>query len=71
MDVRLRTRFPLLWSTVREKELAKSICFFNMGVTNYPCVCRRTNLPKRGVHSEKVRETGSQMSQRRKIVTDN
>ena len=24
--------------------------------TKYPCVCRRTKLPGRGVHSEKVRE---------------
>ena len=31
----------------------------NMGDTKYPCVCRRTKLPRRGVH-RKVRETGDE-----------
>ena len=35
--------------------LAKIFCS-NMEDTKYPCVCRRTKLPGRGVHSEKVRE---------------
>ena len=55
-DVR-RERIPLLWSTVKETALAKGFCS-NMGDTKYPCVCRRTKLPGRGVHSEKVRELG-------------
>ena len=53
-DVR-RERIPLLWSTVREIALAKGFCS-NLGDTKYPCVCRRTELSGRGVHSEKVRE---------------
>ena len=55
-DVR-RERIPLLWSTVGETALAKGFCS-NMGDTKYLCVCRRTKLPGRGVHSEKVREIG-------------
>ena len=50
-DVR-RERIPLLWITA----LAKCFCSV-MGDTKYPCVCRRTKLPGRGVHSE-VRELG-------------
>ena len=53
-DVR-REQFPLLWSTAgTEAVLAKGFC--SMVDTKYPCVCRRTQLPGRGVHSEKVRE---------------
>ena len=55
-DVR-RERIPLLWSTVGEIALAKGFCSSNGGA-RYPCVCRRTKLPGRGVHSENVRETG-------------
>ena len=29
-----------------------------MGHTKYLCICSRTKLPGRGVHSEKIRETG-------------
>ena len=43
----------------KRKRAGRKYLFFNMGATNYPCVCRRTKLPERGVHSEKVRETGS------------
>ena len=56
-DVR-RERIPLLWGTARETALAKGFCS-NMGVTKYPCVCRRTKLPGRGVY-RKVRETGDE-----------
>ena len=53
-DVR-RGQFPLLWSTAgAEEALAKGFC--SLVDTKYPCVCRRTQLPGRGVHSEKVRE---------------
>ena len=53
-DVR-REQFPLLWSTAGgEEALAKGFC--SLVDTKYPCVCRRTQLPGRGVHSEKVRE---------------
>ena len=55
-DVR-RERIPMLWSTLAETALAKEFCS-NMGDTKYPCVCRKTNLPGKGVHSEKVREIG-------------
>ena len=47
----------LLWSSVRETALAEGFSF-NMGDTKCPCVCRRTKLSGRGVHSEKVRELG-------------
>ena len=50
-------RIALLWSSVRETALAKGFSF-NMGDTKCPCVCRRTKLSGRGVHSEKVREMG-------------
>jgi len=30
----------------------------NMGDTDYQCICRRTKLPGRDLHSEKVREIG-------------
>ena len=53
-DVR-RGRIPLFWSTVRERALSKGFSF-NMGDAKCPCVCRRTKLFGRGVHSEKVRE---------------
>ena len=39
-DVR-RERIPLLWSTVRERALAKGFSF-NMGDAKCPCVCRKT-----------------------------
>ena len=52
-----REKIPLLWSTARERALAKGFCF-NMGNMKNSCVCRRTKLPGRGAHSEKVRETG-------------
>ena len=55
-DVRRET-IPLLWSTVRERALVKDFSF-DMGVTKYPCVCGRTKLCGKGVHSEKVREVG-------------
>ena len=57
MTIVRRERIPLLWSSVGETALDKDFCS-NMGDTKYPCVCRRTKLPGRGVHSEKVRETG-------------
>ena len=62
-DVR-RERIPLLWSTVRERALAKGLSF-NMGDTKYPCACRRTELPKKDVHSEKVRENRQEMGWRK------
>ena len=37
---------------------------FNMGDTKYPCVCRRTKLPGRGVHCEMVRGRQQKISQR-------
>ena len=46
----------LLWSTVGETVLAKGFCS-TMGDMENLCVCRRTKLPGRGAHSEKVRET--------------
>ena len=55
-DVR-RERTPMLWSTVRRRALAKGF-YFEHDDTKYPCVCRRTKLAGRGVHSEKVREIG-------------
>ena len=54
-DVR-RERILLLWSTVGETAFAKCFCS-NMEDTRYPCVCRRTKLPGRDVHSD-VRESG-------------
>ena len=53
-DVR-REIIPLLWSTVRERALVKGFSF-DMADMKYSCVYRRTKLPGRGVHSEKVRE---------------
>ena len=50
-------RIPLLWGTALETALAKGFCS-NMRDMKYTCVCRRTKLPGRGVHSEKVREVG-------------
>ena len=49
-DVR-RERIPPLWSTVRERAMAKD---FNVADANRPCVPRRTKLPGRGVglHNE-------------------
>ena len=55
-DVR-RERVPLLWSRVRERTLTKGLSL-NMGDGKCPCVCRRTKLCGRCVHSEKVREVG-------------
>ena len=55
-DVRWQ-RIPLLWSTVREKALSKGFSF-NMRDAKFPYVCRRTKLPGRGVHSEKVNDIG-------------
>ena len=55
-DVR-RERIPLLWSTVRERGLAKGFSF-NMGDAKCLCVCRRPKWSGRGVHSETVREVG-------------
>jgi len=53
MDVR-RKRVLLLWSTIRERPLAKGFSF-NMGdAAKYPCVCRRTKLRGRCVDSENV-----------------
>ena len=52
-----RRRIPLLWSRVREGTLSKGFNF-NMGDAKCPCVCRRTKLSGRCVHSEKVREVG-------------
>ena len=44
-------KIPLLWSTVREKALAKEFSF-NMGDAKYPCVSRRTKVPGRSVHNK-------------------
>ena len=55
-DVR-RESIPLLWNRVRERTLAKGFSF-NMEYAKCPCVCRRTKLSGRCVHSEKVREVG-------------
>ena len=53
-DVR-RERTALLLGTAEETALAKGF-YSNMGDTKYPRICRRTNPPRRGVHSEKFRE---------------
>ena len=66
MDVR-KERIPLVWSTVGETTLAKGFRS-NMVNTKYPCVCRRTKLPGRGVHSEMVKEIGRK--QVRAVVAD-
>ena len=50
-----RERILLLSSTVRKRVLAKGFSF-NIGVAKCPCVCRRTKLCGRCVHSEEVRE---------------
>ena len=55
-DVR-KERVPLLWSIVTERTLPRGFSF-NMGDAKRPCVCRRTKLSGRCVHSEKVREGG-------------
>ena len=58
MDVR-REIIPLLWSTSLGKRASPNVLvLINMGNTKSLCVCRRTKLPGRGVHSEKVREIG-------------
>ena len=54
-------------STVGETTLAKGF-HSNTGNMKYPCVCRRTKLPGRGVHSETVREVGRK--QVRAVVAD-
>ena len=53
-DIR-RERIPLalLWSTVGETVLAKGFCS-TMGDMENLCVCRRTKLPGRSAHSEKL-----------------
>ena len=55
-DVR-RERIPLLWSRVKERTMATGFSF-NMGDAECLCVCRRTKLSGRCVHSEKVGEVG-------------
>ena len=62
-DVR-RERIPLLWSNARQTSLTSAF-YLNMergggggGVLKCTCVCRRTKLLGRGVHSTKVREVG-------------
>ena len=55
-DIR-RGRIPLLWGRVRERTLAKGFSF-NLGDAKCLCVCIRTKLSGRHVHSEKVRELG-------------
>ena len=52
----------VLWSTVGETALAKGFCC-KMGDMKRLCVCRRTKLPGRRVHSE-VRRNRQEMSQR-------
>ena len=55
MDVR-REKIYFLWNTVNEhwpKGFSSKI-----GNVEYLYFCRRTKLPGRGIHSEKVRETG-------------
>ena len=53
-DVRWeRIPLALLWSTVGETVLAKGFCS-TMGDMENLCVCRRTQLPGRGAHSEKL-----------------
>ena len=70
MDVG-RERIKSLWSTVFKKALAKHFSF-NVGEAHYLCVCRRLKLPGRGVHSEKVRETGkSAWAARQKRIDSN
>ena len=53
-------RIPLLWGTVRERLLDKGFSF-NMSNTKHLCVCRKMELPGRGVHSE-VRKVGRRIS---------
>ena len=55
--MRGRDRILLPWSRVRERTLAQGPSF-NMEDAKCPCVCRRTKLSGRCVHSEKVREVG-------------
>ena len=62
MNVRIE-RIPLLWGTVRERLLDKGFSF-NMSNTKHLCVCRKMELPGRGVHSE-VRMIGRTMSDNR------
>ena len=52
-----RERIPLLWSRVRERTLATGFRF-KMGDVKCPCVCTRTKLCRRCLHSEKVRDAG-------------
>ena len=66
-DVR-RERIPSLGSRARERTLAKDFTF-NMGDAKCPCVCRRTKLSGRCVHSEKVREV-SRGGVREEVGTD-
>ena len=53
-DVR-KEQIPLLVSAIGGTVLAKGFCS-NIGDMKYVCVCRRTKLPGRGVHSEEVKE---------------
>ena len=64
-DVR-RERIPLLWSRVRERTLSKGFSF-NVGNAKCPCVCRRTTLSGRCVHSEKVRKVGREGESEKKL----
>ena len=52
-----RGEFHCFWVTVRERAMAKGYNI-NMRNAKYPCFCRRSKLSRKGVHSEKVRETG-------------
>ena len=51
-----RKRILLLWSR-QERMLAKEFNF-NMGDAKCLCVCRRTKVSGRCLHSEKIREVG-------------
>ena len=65
-----REIIPLLWSTyLGKRALPNVLVLINMGNTKYLCVCRRTKLPGRGVHSEEVREIGRRRV-REEVVTD-
>ena len=51
-----RERIVLHWSTVRERMRWPKVFVLIWGIRR--SVSRRTKLPGRGVHSEKVREIG-------------
>ena len=67
-DVR-KLRMSLLWSTVGKTALAKGFCSY-IGEAKYLCVCRRTKLPRRGVHSEKVREISWRWAREELVTVD-